>query len=105
MSQNQKNERYRPKSALECKCCGHIIYSKTEGEFTACGCFEKNGTRGIFIDETRWYVRTGGNSEKVIHHDYEQVKSRIQEYESEQRRAAQQSQSKKSKKAKGAGSN
>lgn len=95
MSRNQKKEQYRPKSAIECKVCGDIIYSKTEGEFTGCSCYNNNkGKKGIYIDETIYYVRTGGNSENVIYHDYEQIKSRIQEHEAKQSRVSQQSRSK-----------
>lgn len=45
-----------------CPRCKDTIYSSYEGEFVVCKCWkESDGKTGIFVDQTRWYMRMGGN--------------------------------------------
>jgi len=53
---------YKPKTLLECKWCGDKIYSHVSGEFRECKCGK------IFIDETEFYTRCGGEIESIIQH-------------------------------------
>ena len=48
---------------IKCKHCGDIIESKYSGQFVQCSCGK------IYIDETEYYCRVGGNEE-----DWEIVK-------------------------------
>lgn len=44
---------------LRCKKCGDIIEGDEKSTFITCKC------RAIYIDETPYYTRVGGNSEDV----------------------------------------
>lgn len=48
---------------IKCKHCNDIIESKYSGQFVQCSCGK------IYIDETKYYCRVGGNEE-----DWEIVK-------------------------------
>lgn len=51
---------------IKCKHCGDIIESKYSGQFVRCSCGK------IYIDETPYYCRIGGNKG-----DFEIVKDTI----------------------------
>ena len=48
---------------VKCKHCGDIIESKYDGDWVKCSCGK------IYVDETKYYCRIGGNFE-----DWEIVK-------------------------------
>lgn len=44
---------------LKCKKCGDIIEGDKKGTFIQCKC------KSCYIDETKWYVRVGGNLKDI----------------------------------------
>ena len=44
---------------IKCKKCGDIIQGDGKGTFILCKC------KSCYIDETKWYVRVGGNPEDI----------------------------------------
>ena len=49
-----------PITTVKCLTCGDSIKSSYEGHFIKCEC------KKVFIDETRYYVRIGGDPENYI---------------------------------------
>ena len=45
---------------LQCLKCGDIIEGDKKGTFITCSCKE------IFIDETEWYFRFGGEPQNIL---------------------------------------
>lgn len=44
---------------IKCKKCGDILEGDGKGTFITCSC------KAIFIDETKWYWRVGGNPKDI----------------------------------------
>lgn len=44
---------------IKCKKCGDIIEGDGKGTYIQCKC------KSCYIDETKWYVRVGGNPEDI----------------------------------------
>lgn len=53
MTEELKEWQYK----VRCRKCDDVIYSRYSGEFVSCKC------GAIFVDQTEWYGRYGGNSE------------------------------------------
>ena len=49
---------------IQCKICNSIISSSYPGEFVSCKCPRESQ---IFVDQTEYYIRLGGNPEQMIH--------------------------------------
>lgn len=50
----------------QCPTCKDKIYSKYDGQFATCSCWEnKEGNKGIFVDQTPHYGRVGGPAVRV----------------------------------------
>lgn len=54
---------------IKCKKCGDILVGDKKGTFIQCSC------KSCYIDETKWYVRVGGNPEDI--EDYDKLKEQL----------------------------
>lgn len=56
------NKGFKPdviQKILTCRKCGDKIFSRYPGEFRMCKC------KSVYIDQTDWYTRSGGNQEDM----------------------------------------
>lgn len=44
---------------IKCKKCGDVLEGDKKGTFIQCKC------KSCYIDETKWYVRVGGNPNEI----------------------------------------
>lgn len=62
---NYRRKVFEHKTTMRCKKCGSEFYSRHEGEFRVCQCWNPDGTGGCAIDETRHYCRYIGSDFEI----------------------------------------
>jgi len=55
-------KKFRHKTEMKCLKCGSIFWSRFEGEFSVCDCWNYGTTGGCAIDETEHYCRFIGSN-------------------------------------------
>lgn len=66
---NRSGQEFKPVK-LQCVSCKDIIKSEYPGDWTSCSCFRMSkGSTGIFVDQSRTYMRQGGSSDSRLIED------------------------------------